>query len=90
MDSFWLAGKYFKLSFFYKEPFSSNTGIVNVYDMNDYKWLNKRQNSSQRPLLFATFDQLTTSVSWLEFSKDAQLLAMGSTVKVFLFSLKKY
>nr|CAD2195316.1 unnamed protein product [Meloidogyne enterolobii] len=59
----------------------SNTGIVNVYDMNDYKWLNKKQNSSQRPLLFATFDQLTTSVSWLEFSKDAQLLAMGSTVK---------
>lgn len=45
----------------------SESGFVNVYD---------RQSDSQRPV--CTLDQLTTTISSLEFSPDGQMLCMAS------------
>lgn len=45
----------------------SDSGFVNVYD---------RQSDSQRPVF--TLDQLTTSISSLEFSPDGQMLCIAS------------
>ncbi|QEU58374.1 Utp18 [Kluyveromyces lactis] len=45
----------------------SDSGFVNVYD---------RQSDSQRPVF--TLDQLTTSISSIEFSPDGQMLCIAS------------
>ncbi|QSL66540.1 hypothetical protein MERGE_000920 [Pneumocystis wakefieldiae] len=53
----------------------SNIGIVNVYD---------RRNLSgelNNPSLYKTLNNLTTSISTLEFSPDGQILAMASKEK---------
>ena len=57
--------------------FSSNTGFVNVYDLSD--WHLNGQKLNPKPI--RTFSQLTTSISWLKFNRDSQMMAMGSDVK---------
>uniref|UniRef100_A0A914HJE4 Uncharacterized protein n=1 Tax=Globodera rostochiensis TaxID=31243 RepID=A0A914HJE4_GLORO len=54
----------------------SNTGIVNVYDLAKVA-----MDTEKSPKPVHTFDQLTTSVSFVGFSPDAQMMAFGSTAK---------
>uniref|UniRef100_A0A0N5AJP8 WD_REPEATS_REGION domain-containing protein n=1 Tax=Syphacia muris TaxID=451379 RepID=A0A0N5AJP8_9BILA len=51
----------------------SNTGIVNLYETKDL------YQSSPKPI--AVYDQLTTEVGDVVFSKDTQILLMSSEVK---------
>uniref|UniRef100_A0A915AJC9 U3 small nucleolar RNA-associated protein 18-like protein n=1 Tax=Parascaris univalens TaxID=6257 RepID=A0A915AJC9_PARUN len=52
----------------------SNTGIVNLYELND-------AFKSDNPTPLRSFDQLTTSADFLCFNGDSQMLAMSSSVK---------
>ncbi|KAK9465916.1 WD40-repeat-containing domain protein [Lipomyces arxii] len=52
----------------------SQSGIVNVYDM-------AKKDDDDRPSLVGTFDSLVNSISGLEFSHDAQMLAFASRSK---------
>jgi hypothetical protein len=90
MDSLLHAGCFdfvegFRFILYSDEICSSNTGIVNIYELD--KWYSNGQKPSLKPS--RTFDQLTTSISWIRFNRDSQLLAMGSDIKVFFEFVKK-
>jgi len=57
----------------------SNTGIVNVYETSAKLFLNCDQTRDTSPSY--TLTNLTTSVSFVRFSADAQLMVFGSDVK---------
>ncbi|VDD86467.1 unnamed protein product [Enterobius vermicularis] len=52
----------------------SNTGIVNLYQMKDIQ-------SSASPEPVKAFDQLTTQIDDVVFSKDSQILLISSSIK---------
>lgn len=69
---------YFKLIIF---TFSSNVGIVNVYEASKTWQFNTNNISEVKPLY--TSGNLTTEISFLKFNHDSQLLSFGSNMKVF-------
>lgn len=59
--------------------YRSNTGIVNLYER-------AVAENDTYPKLVKAFDNLTTSADCLAFSKDGQILAFSSSIKVYSFS----
>ncbi|KAL9621889.1 MAG: hypothetical protein Q9160_003710 [Pyrenula sp. 1 TL-2023] len=55
----------------------SSSGIVNIYDR--FSWTAEKISSLRRPKPTRVFDQLTTPVSHLIFSRDGQMFVMGRT-----------
>lgn len=65
--------------------FSSNTGIINIYNaatafQNPDPAADSTNLFTPKPLY--SINNLTTKVKFCNFSRDAQLMAFGSTVKV--------
>lgn len=54
----------------------SSSGVVNLYDRIDWK-----HDAPSRPIPARVFDQITTPISFLLFSQDAQMLVIGSRWK---------